>query len=55
MINRNFKDFKFQHKRNQNQVLFISEKIKNDQEILNLIDNFLTEKNSLFLNLLKRE
>ena len=46
MINRNFKDFKFQHKRNQNQVLFVSEKIKSDQEILNLIDNFLTEKNS---------
>jgi len=46
IINRNFKDFKFQHKRNQNQVLFISEKIKSDQEILNLIDNFLTEKNS---------
>jgi len=46
MINRNFKDFKFQHKRNQNQVLFISEKIKSNQEILNLIDNFLTEKNS---------
>ena len=45
MINRNFRDFKFQHKRNQNQVLFISEKIKSDQEILNLIDNFLTEKN----------
>ena len=46
MINRSFKDFKFQHKRNQNQVLFFSEKIKSDQEILNLIDNFLTEKNS---------
>ena len=46
MINRNFKDFKFQHKRNQNQVLFVSEKIKSDHEILNLIDNFLTEKNS---------
>ena len=46
IINRNFKDFKFHHKRNQNQVLFISEKIKSDQEILNLIDNFLTEKNS---------
>jgi len=45
-INRNLKDFKFQHKRNQNQVLFISEKIKSDQEILNLIDNFLVEKNS---------
>jgi len=46
MINRNFKNFKFQHKRNQNQVLFISEKINSDQEILNLINNFLTEKNS---------
>ena len=46
IINRSFKDFKFQHKRKQNQVLFISEKIKSDQEILNLIDNFLTEKNS---------
>ena len=46
MINRNFKDFKFRHQRNQNQVLFISEKIKTNEEILNLIDNFLTEKNS---------
>ena len=46
MINRNFKDFKFQHKRNQNQVLFISEKISDDTEILNLINNFLDEKNS---------
>jgi len=45
-MNRNFKDFKFQHKRNQNQVLYKSEKIKSDQEILNLINNFLTEKNS---------
>ena len=35
MINRNFRDFKFQHKRNQNQVLFTSEKIKDDSEILN--------------------
>ena len=46
MINRNFKDFKFQHKRNKNQVLFTSEKIKDDSEILNLINNFLNEKNS---------
>ena len=46
IINRNFKDFKFQHKRKQNQVLFISKKIKNDKEILNLINNFLKEKNS---------
>ena len=46
MINRNFKNFKFQHKRNQNQVLFTSKNIKGDAEILNLIDNFLNEKNS---------
>ena len=46
MINRNFKDFKFQHKRKKNQVLFISKKINKDKEILNLIDNFLVEKNS---------
>ena len=46
MVNRNFKDFKFQHKRNQNQVLFSSKRIKGDAEVLNLIDNFLTEKNS---------
>ena len=46
MINRNFKNFKFQHKRNQNQVLFTSQKIKGDSEVLNLIDNFLNEKNS---------
>ncbi len=46
MVNRNFKDFKFQHKRNQNQVLFSSKRIKGDDEVLNLIDNFLTEKNS---------
>ncbi len=46
MLNRSFQDFKFQHKRKQNQILFISKKIQNDSEILNLIDNFLVEKNS---------
>jgi len=46
MINRNFKDFKFRHKRKQNQVLFISKKIQKDKEVLNLINNFLVEKNS---------
>ena len=46
MINRNFKDFKFLHKKKQNQVLFISKKIRGDSEILNLIENFLKEKNS---------
>ena len=46
MLNRNFKDFKFQHKRNKNQIIYTSRKISHDQEILNLIDNFLIEKNS---------
>ena len=46
MLNRNFNDFKFQHKRNKNQILYTTRKIRNDDEILNLIDNFLLEKNS---------
>ena len=46
ILNRNFKDFKFQHSRNKNQIIYTSQKIKDDQEVLNLIDNFLVEKNS---------
>jgi anthranilate synthase component 1 len=46
ILNRNFKDFKFQHKRNKNQVIYTSRKIHDDIEVLNLIDNFLSEKNS---------
>jgi len=46
MLNRNFNDFKFQHKRNKNQILYTSKKAQNDREVLNLIDNFLAEKNS---------
>jgi anthranilate synthase component 1 len=46
MMNRNFNKFKFQHRQKKNQILFKSKKIKNDTEILNLIDNFLIEKNS---------
>jgi len=46
MINRNFKDFKFLHKKKRNQILFTSKKISGDKEILNLIENFLKEKNS---------
>ena len=45
MLNRSFKDFKRQHQK-KNQILFLTKKIKNDSEILNLIDNFLKEKNS---------
>jgi len=46
MLNRNFNDFKFQHKRDKNQILYTSRKTQNDREVLNLIDNFLSEKNS---------
>ena len=46
MLNRSFKDFKFQHKKNKNQILYTSVNIKDDSEILNLIDTFLNEKNS---------
>jgi len=46
MLNRNFNDFKFQHKRNKNQILYTSKSAKSDREVLNLIDNFLSEKNS---------
>ena len=46
MLNRNFNDFKFQHKRNKNQIIYTSRNTKNDREVLNLIENFLSEKNS---------
>ena len=46
MLNRNFKDFKFQHSRNKNQIIYTSKNVQDDQEGLNLIDNFLNEKNS---------
>ena len=46
IINRNFKDFKFRHRSKKNQIIYTSKKVKNDNEVLNLIDNFLTEKNS---------
>ena len=46
MLNRSFKDFKFHHKRGENQQIYISRNVHDDREILNLIDNFLKEKNS---------
>ena len=41
IINRNFKDFKFRHRSKKNQIIYTSKKVKNDDEVLNLIDNFL--------------
>ena len=46
IINRSFKEFKFRHRSKNNQIIYTSKKVKNDDEILNLIDNFLLEKNS---------
>ena len=46
MLNRSFKQFKFQHKKKINQILYVEKRIKDDKEILNLINNFLLEKNS---------
>ena len=46
IINRSFKDFEFRHRSKKNQIIYTSKKVKNDDEILNLIDNFLDEQNS---------
>ena len=46
IINRSFKDFKFRHRSNKNQIIYTSKKVKDDEEVLNLINNFLEEKNS---------
>jgi anthranilate synthase component 1 len=46
IINRNFKDFKFRHRSNKNQIIYTTKKVRNDDEVINLIDNFLVEKNS---------
>jgi len=46
IINRSFKEFKFRHRNKKNQIIYTSKKIKDDKEVLNLIDNFLLEKNS---------
>jgi len=46
IINRSFKDFEFRHRSRKNQIIFTSKKVKNDEEVLSLIDNFLEEKNS---------
>ncbi len=46
IINRSFKDFKFRHRSKKNQIIYTSKKINSDDEVLNLIDNFLEEKNS---------
>ena len=46
ILNRSFNDFKFRHRNKKNQIIYTSKKISDDSEILNLINNFLEEKNS---------
>ena len=46
MLNVSLKKFKLLHQKKQNQVIFYSIKSYGEKEILNLINNFLTEKNS---------
>ena len=46
IINRSFKDFKFRHRSKKNQIIYSSKKVSGDNEIINLIDSFLIEKNS---------
>ena len=47
MINPNLSKFKNQHKfKKKNQLFYKVKKVNNDNDVINLIDNFLTEKNS---------
>ncbi len=46
MLNISLKQFKLLHQKKQNQIIYVSQSCKNDEEILNLIDNFLIVKNS---------
>ena len=46
IINRSFKNFKLQHRSKKNQIIYTSKKVKDDFEVLCLINNFLEEKNS---------
>ena len=46
IINRSCNEFKFRHRSRKNQILYTSKKVKNDKDIINLINNFLKEKNS---------
>ena len=49
MLNVNFNQFKSGYLKKKNQVLFFSINTKGEQEIINLINNLLIEKNSFVL------
>ena len=46
MINISFKEFKKIHKKKLNQIIYSSLNVKNEDFLINLINNFLYEKNS---------
>ncbi len=46
MINRNFNEFKFQHQKKLNQVIYAEKRVNSQKEVLSLIDHFLIDKNS---------
>jgi anthranilate synthase component I len=46
IINRSFKKFKFRHRSKKNQLIYTSKSINNNDGVINLINNFLLEKNS---------
>ena len=46
MLNVNLAKFKKTHKQKKNQVLYLSSRVSGNSEIINLINNFLVEKNS---------
>ena len=46
IINRSFNEFKFRHRSKKNQIIYTSKKTQSDKEVINLINNFLSEKNS---------
>ena len=55
IINRSFKDFNFRHRRKKNKVIFTQLNVKDDKVILNLINNFLQEKNSFIFESVEKD
>ena len=53
IINRSFNDFKFRHRGKKNQIIYTSKKVKNDDDILNLMIIFYL-KNSFIFELKKQ-
>ena len=54
MLNVSLNKFKFIHKKKNNQIIYYSFKSKGDNEIENLINNFLIEKNSFIFESIEK-